>query len=137
MNALRRLIMEATVKQATKTDKTNFRRNVTIMEDPVIKHWTVGEGKMPKWYKAKSNGEVGASATDSGGKKVELLLCGVMMFSFPQRNQDLLQDPNIWIADSAATVHTTADKQGFHSLEKAIDADSIMMGNGLAEKASL
>jgi hypothetical protein len=58
------------------------------------------------------------------------------MFSFSQ-NQDLLLDPNIWIADLAATVHTTAHKQGIHSLEKATHADSIMMGNRLAEKALL
>jgi hypothetical protein len=79
---------------------------------------------------------VGASATDSDGKKVEFLSCGVTTFLFPQ-NQDLLLVPNIWIADSATTVHTTAHKQGFHMLEKATEGDSIMMGNGLAEKASL
>jgi hypothetical protein len=71
---------------------------------------------------------VGASATYGGGKKVEFLLCGVTKFLFPQ-SQDLLLDPNIWILDLAATVHTTAHKQGFHILEKATEADLIMMGS--------
>jgi hypothetical protein len=83
----------------------------------------------------KATGEVGAKATD-GGSKVEFMLCGITKFTFPP-NQDLLKDPNIWIADSAATVHTTAHKQGFHTLTEATDADSITMGNGIAEKASL
>ena len=83
----------------------------------------------------KALGEVGAKATD-GGSKVEFMLCGIPKFTFPP-NQDLLKDPNIWIADSAATVHTTAHKQGFHTLTEATDADEITMGNGIAEKASL
>jgi hypothetical protein len=57
-------------------------------------------------------------------------------FSFP-KNQDLLLDPNVWITDLAATVHTTAHKHGLHMLTKATDADLITMGNGVAEKASL
>jgi hypothetical protein len=34
-------------------------------------------------------------------------------------------------------VHTTAHKQGFHTLTKATDANFITMGNGMAKKASL
>jgi hypothetical protein len=49
----------------------------------------------------------------------------------------LLLDPNIWIADSAATVHTTLHKQRFHTLTTATEADSITMGNDIAEKVSL
>ena len=93
--------------------------------------------KIPKWLKDKraAKGEVGAKAADSGSK-VEFMLCGITRFAFPQ-SQDMLQDANIWIADSAATVHTTAHKRGIHSLKAATDADSITMGNGIAEQASL
>jgi hypothetical protein len=90
------------------------------------------KGKRPNWYKTKSNAEVAASATNSGGKKVEFLLCNITtMFSFPQ-TKDLLLDPNIWIADSAVTVHTTAHKQGFHLLKKPTEAVFTMMGKGIA-----
>jgi hypothetical protein len=90
--------------------------------------------KRPKWFKGKDNGEVGATATDGGSKKIEFLLCG-HDFLFPQ-NSDLLLDPNVWIADTGATVHTTAHKHGFHGLTEVSDSDSITMGNGLKEKAS-
>jgi hypothetical protein len=94
------------------------------------------QGKRPEWFnKNKSSSEVGATAQDSG-KHVGFMLCGVTKFTFPQ-SQDLLLDPNIWIADLAATVHTTAHKQGFHTLTTAMDANSITVGNGIAEKAFL
>jgi hypothetical protein len=88
--------------------------------------------KRPKWMKNKTSTEVGATARDTGNH-LEFLLCSI---TFPQ-NQDLLLDPNVWIADTAATVHTSAHKEGFHTLEQATAADSITMGNGIAEKASL
>jgi hypothetical protein len=49
----------------------------------------------------------------------------------------LLKDKNVWIADTGATVHTTAHKGGLHSLKKVTGDDSITMGNGIAEKAAL
>jgi hypothetical protein len=99
--------------------------------------WEKAENKdkRPKWLKDKSNGEMGAVATNNG-KKVEFLLCRINKFLFPQ-NQDLLLDPNVWIADLAATLHTMAHKQGFHAMTKVTDTDLITMGNGIAEKASL
>jgi hypothetical protein len=54
MNALRRPIMEATVKWATKMDKTNFTRNVTIAEDLVTEHRTVK--KRPRMRARGPNG---------------------------------------------------------------------------------
>jgi hypothetical protein len=92
--------------------------------------------KRLKWFKDKWSGEVGAAVTDDGGREVKFLLCGVTKFSFPQ-NQDMLMDPNVWITNLAAMVHTTAHKQGFHMLMEATNADSITMGNGIAKKASL
>jgi hypothetical protein len=94
------------------------------------------EGKRPKW--CKSSGEVGATAQEKGKTgSLEFLLCGITKdFSFP-KNQDFLIDPNIWIANLAATVHTTLHKQGFHTLTTATEANSITMGYGIAEKASL
>jgi hypothetical protein len=68
---------------------------------------------------------------------VEFLCCGITSKVSFLQSQDLLLDPNIWITDTGATVHTTAHKQGFHTLTTATDANSITMGNGIAEKASL
>jgi hypothetical protein len=63
--------------------------------------------KRPSWLKNKTSTKVGAMAQDVGNK-LEFMLCGM---TFPQ-NQDLLLDPNVWIVDTAATVHTSAHKQG-------------------------
>jgi hypothetical protein len=57
-------------------------------------------------------------------------------FSFP-KTAELLKDQNVWIADTGATVHTTAHKGGMHLLKKVTGDDSITMGNEIAKKAAL
>jgi hypothetical protein len=44
----------------------------------------------------------------------------------------MLNNPNVWIADSAAVVNTTAHKIGMHILKA--DNDSTTIGNGNNEK---
>jgi len=67
------------------------------------------EEKRPKWYKSAKAGEVGAVSADEGtGKGIELMLAGI---SFPTTIK-ILEDPNIWIADSATTVHNTPHATG-------------------------
>ena len=48
----------------------------------------------------------------------------------------LLLDPNIWVADSAMTVHNMLHKQGFTNVHDALKGESIMMGNGDAESTA-
>ena len=48
----------------------------------------------------------------------------------------LLLDPNIWVADSATTVHNMPHKQGFTNVRDALKGESIMMGNGDAESTA-
>jgi hypothetical protein len=91
--------------------------------------------KRPKWYKGKATSEVGAAATDAS-KSVEFALTAHKKFLFPE-TAELLKDKNVWIADTGATVHTTAHKGGMHSLKKVTGDDSITMGNVIAEKAAL
>jgi len=86
--------------------------------------------KRPNGYRPK--GEMGASAMDDGDSKVEFLLCG-MSFS---NDQSILNDPNVWIADSAATVHTTPHTVGLTNLRDAGKSDAITMGNGACETAA-
>jgi hypothetical protein len=46
-----------------------------------------------------------------------------------------LLDPNVWIADTAASVHMTAHKQGMTNLRPA-SSEKITMGNGVSETTS-
>jgi hypothetical protein len=49
-------------------------------------------------------------------------------------NEDMMNDPDIWIVDTAATVHMTLHCQGLVNLQKVNDGDNITMGNGTQEK---
>ena len=93
------------------------------------------KAKRPSGYKTgKERGtgsERAASAVD-GGPKVEFLLGAL---TFPEET-GLLDDPNVWIADTAATVHMTPYRTGTSNVRKATGADSITMGNGNQEKAA-
>jgi hypothetical protein len=84
--------------------------------------WEKAENKdkRPKWFQGKDNGEVGATASDVGSKKIEFLLCSHY----------------VRISDTGATVHTMAYKHAFHELTEVSDSDLITMGNGLKEMAS-
>ena len=66
---------------------------------------------------------------------MEHLLAGL---EFP-KTAKLLSDPNIWIADSAATVHATTSEFGTVPILGKNDenrADSITMGSGASESVS-
>jgi protocatechuate 3,4-dioxygenase beta subunit len=58
---------------------------------------------------------------------VEYLLCGL---TNPTENRILLV-PNVWIADMAATVHTTAYKERLQDINKA--RTTLKMNNGNPE----
>jgi hypothetical protein len=81
----------------------------------------------PNWKLVSQTGgsETAAAALDNGNK-VEFLLCG-MCFT---NNAELLNNPNIWIADTAATVHSTPHNVGFKNTKEASKMDTVTMGNG-------
>jgi hypothetical protein len=54
--------------------------------------------------------------------------------SFPT-DQSMLMDPNGWIANTAATAHTTPHVVGMSNSKQATSEDSIMVGNGAKEQA--
>jgi hypothetical protein len=66
----------------------------------------------PNGYKTANerarDNETAASALDTGNNRIEYLLCGM---TFP-KDVGFLNDPNVWIADTAATVHMTPHLQG-------------------------
>ena len=55
--------------------------------------------------------------------------------TFPT-DQSFLSDPNVWIADTAATVHTTPHFHGAVNKRDATSEDSITVGNGSSETAA-
>ena len=63
----------------------------------------------------------------------EVLLANL---SFP-RHMMLLSDPNVWLADTAATVHTTPHRNGLIVTKSATASDSITVGNGTRVAASV
>jgi hypothetical protein len=69
------------------------------------------------WKSKKNNGSTSqgteTAAVNVDGPKVELLLNAIdePSMSFPN-SQGLLHDPNIWIADSAASMHMTPFEEG-------------------------
>jgi hypothetical protein len=80
--------------------------------------------------------ESGNSAADhkSTGNKIEYLLCAL---TFPINDSKLLLDPNIWIADTGASVHMTAHQQGLVNICTATKDATITMGNGNSESATV
>jgi hypothetical protein len=76
--------------------------------------------------------ESGNSAVDrkSTGNNIEYLLCAL---TFPINDSKLLLDPNIWIADTAASVHMTTHQQGQIDIRTATNDATITMGNSNSE----
>ena len=55
---------------------------------------------------------------------------------FPAR-QEILRDPNVWIADTGASTHSTAHKQGIIKTRDATGHDAVTVGNGHVESGGL
>ena len=79
------------------------------------------------WKSAALNGSEKAVAAIESGNKIEFLLCNM---TFPD-HVDILNDPNVWIADTAATVHSTPSDVGFVKAKNATKSDAVTMGNGV------
>jgi hypothetical protein len=86
------------------------------------------ENKKPQWLKNKEQ----VSAAIGRSTAPELLLCGL---TFPT-SQKILEDPNVWIGNTAATTHSTPHTQGLYDMKKSTAKDSVRMGNGKSESAS-
>jgi hypothetical protein len=69
--------------------------------------------------------EQAAAAVANGGGTEQLLMAVAFPFS-----QALLEDPNVWIADTAATSNSTPHAVGMCDLREPSPSDNITMGNG-------
>jgi hypothetical protein len=86
--------------------------------------------KRPAWFKPREDGnETGAAAKETGNR-VEYLLTAM---EFP-KDQKFLDNPNVWIGDTGASVHMTPHRSGMHNVKKAKHVDAITMGNGKSEE---
>ncbi len=69
----------------------------------------------------------------SAGNQIKYLLCALTFLN----NSKQLLDPNVWIADTAASVHMTAHQQGLIDIQNATNDATITMGNGDLESATV
>jgi hypothetical protein len=63
----------------------------------------------------------------------EVVLVGM---EFPD-SMRMLNDPNIWILNTAASVHTSPYQHGMTPESKTVNSGSITIGNGIAEKTAM
>jgi hypothetical protein len=112
MNVQRRLVTETVKVTAAKvTAKADSKESATIVVGKATKLTTAGRKKRTKksgqsGIREKAASKVGAAATDAS-KSVKFALTAHKKFLFPE-TAELLKDKNVWIADTGATVHTTA-----------------------------
>ena len=84
-------------------------------------------------YRPAAGGKVKNAYVDGGSTVEFLLMAGI---TFPNK-QSYLSDPSVWIADTAATVHTTPHSYGAINKRKATREDSITVGSGESESVSM
>lgn len=70
---------------------------------------------------------------DANKDKGEVVLVGM---EFPD-NMRLLNDPNIWIGDTAASVHTSPYQHGMTLEGNTVNNGSITVVNGITEKTAM
>ena len=83
-------------------------------------------------WKSVNVSEKVAPAINSGNK-IEYLLCDMC---FPS-NVELLNDLNRWIANTAATMHSTLHNVGFKEPKEASTTDLVTMGNSTDVSAKM
>jgi hypothetical protein len=89
------------------------------------------ESKQPQNYRPPVEQAQANVNKNKTGNSVEYLMAGI---TFPTY-QTVLSDPNVWIANTAATVHTTHYSQGMKKNKEATTEDAITAGNGNREPA--
>ena len=94
--------------------------------------------KKPQWLKDKEKNREHGNATVKNTGRVEYLLCQVTKEEMvtDDTSQSILDDPNVWIADSGATSDSTPHAEGMIKEMKATYADAVTVGNGNTISAS-
>jgi hypothetical protein len=89
-------------------------------------------GSRPSGYRVPTE-NANSAIKKKGATSYECLLCAI---TFPNESK-LLLDPNVWIADTGASVHMTSHRQGLIDEQTATDSSNITMGNGAIKTASI
>jgi hypothetical protein len=84
-------------------------------------------------FKPREDGaETGAVANETGNEVAYLL----MAMEFPT-DQKFLDNSNVWIGDTGASVHMSPHRGGMRDLKKARYINAIAMANGSSEDATV
>ena len=151
----------------TDKDALRYLENVTIVESRDFVRRTVGrrkrtranvqhilspekeenKSKRPAYFKPAS--KKGNTTVDEGSNVEVLLNCmdaeqkseersevAMSSMTFPAK-LGLLDNPNVWIADTGATVHSTPHAAGMVDIKRASGMDSVTMANGASVKATI
>jgi len=84
--------------------------------------------KVPEWFKKKNTRKEETALMT--GDDVEMLLQGTDKIEFPQ-TLALLLDPNVWVADTGASVDSTGHKMGVQNVRIPSKGDGVTQGNGI------
>jgi len=91
--------------------------------------------KVPSWYKKKKDDGV-QNHNETGMNSVEVLLQSVDEIEFP-KTMKLLFDPNVWIADTGASVDSTGHAIGTINKRVPRTGDGVTNGNGEKSTAQI
>jgi hypothetical protein len=94
------------------------------------------------WYKESNKSKRPSAFVKKLEKRSEEMAAAGMDISIQEyllglaenEGEGLLEDPDLWIADTAATVHMTPYRSDLTNLQKLEECNLITMGNGLQEE---
>jgi hypothetical protein len=94
------------------------------------------KGRCPEWfnpeiYCRKKEKEISTAAVNQSQSRPELML---MAMSFP-KDLSILENPNIWIGDMAATCDSTPHHQGAINLQEG--NSGVIFGDGRNNEAEM
>ncbi|CAB9517816.1 unknown protein [Seminavis robusta] len=135
--------MAAVNNNGKKNFKEKFKKKGPCWEcgGPHFKRdcWELPENaskRLNNWVSRKTNnggGEVGG-ATITGWKGHSIMCATTGLQMFPD-SMEVLNDPDIWVADTAATTDMTRHITGLFRLKDADKSDSAMTSNGTLSNA--
>lgn len=97
--------------------------------------WLKNPSQQPEWFKKRQAKKEGneASASQTDGPNIEVLVCSTDKLTFPP-SMKLLEDPNVFVADSGASTHSTGHPSGLFETVQAAEGQHVMNANGKTEK---
>lgn len=103
--------------------------------------WLKNPSKQPEWYKKRMANKANKSETAATNIDAEVLeepeisLNGVDALTFPP-SLKMVDDPNVFVADTGASAHSTGHMHGLYDLKDAEADDSVMNSTGSSQKTA-